>query len=123
MIIAALLSRFRVYIIGAVLIAVAVSGTYALAYMRGAASARAECDAERIRAELAIAQADLALARRAAEDAARLNQEADAARAEAEQEALRYAQDLASRPDSGVCRLDRRDVDRLLRIGPTHGKP
>lgn len=97
-----------------VVVGVGYAGLYG--YNHGLESARAECQAEALRARLVIAERDLAIAKAAAEDAGTRASGIEAAAAVAERKVKDYEAELAARPAIPACRLDERDAQRLRSI-------
>lgn len=95
-----------------VLIVAAVIGAYGYGYQQGGSKAEAACDAATLRAELAVRQADLDIATRAAADAA-------ARAAQLEDEGARIREKLhefENRPDGAACGFTGGNAGRLRSI-------
>lgn len=78
------------------------------------------CDEAAARAEVSRLSQELAAAKAAAESAAAHARALDVERNRLQTEVEDYAEDLRARP-TPRCTLDRRDLDRLLRIGAPRG--
>lgn len=104
---------FRVPVFGHYVgLALAMIGVGFLAHANGYSAAREACQEAAVRTELKQVRADLEAAQAAAKQARALGERLAASEARN----LEIVHELQSRPVPDVCRLDSRDVDRLLGI-------